>query len=52
MTGALEAAFWVMDSVVLSDKRQFRITGGSTALALHSNSVAAPLVEVLGGILD
>ena len=30
--GALESSFWVMDSVVLNDKSEFKITGGSTAL--------------------
>ena len=30
--GALESAFWVMDSIILNDKMEFRITGGTTCL--------------------
>ena len=32
ISGSLESAFWVMDTVVLNDKSEFKITGGSTAL--------------------
>ena len=27
ISGALESAFWVMDSVILNDKNEFKITG-------------------------
>ena len=27
ISGALESAFWVMDSIILNDKRDFKITG-------------------------
>ena len=32
ISGALESAFWVMDSVILNDKMEFKITGGTTCL--------------------
>ena len=32
VAGALESAFWVMDSVILNDKMEFKITGGTTCL--------------------
>ena len=28
VAGALESAFWVMDSVILNDKLEYKITGG------------------------
>ena len=32
ISGALESAVWVMDSVILNDKMDFKITGGTTCL--------------------
>ena len=32
ISGALESAIWVMDSVILNDKIDFKITGGTTCL--------------------
>ena len=32
VSGSLESAFWVMDSVILNDKSEYKITGGSTVL--------------------
>ena len=27
ISGALESSFWVMDSIILNDKRDFKISG-------------------------
>ena len=40
VAGALESAFWVMDSVILNDKLEYKITGGWRHLLCTSSDPA------------